>query len=83
MEIPWIWVLNDSGRAIIDHTRTVLLHQSKHGGAAWAAIEPEKDGIRSWLVLRLGQHIVELLGVTNVQIPRVGFKIGEWATATW
>ena len=59
---------------------TVLLHETKHGGAAGATIEPDEDWGVLGIVLGLEEEVMDFLGgVSDIEVTREGSVLVECA----
>jgi len=71
---PWVWVFCHSCREVINHPRTVFLHEAEEGWASWTSVEPDEDWISFWVVLRLHENVMQLFFIIHFQITRVRIR---------
>ena len=61
--IPWIRIIFECSATIsINNERSMLLEHSEKRGAPWTTIEPDEDGVIFWVVLRLDEDVMKILG---------------------
>jgi len=73
--VPGEGVLVDTVGAVFNNTGTILLHEAEHGRASRATVEPDHDGVGLGVVERLGEDVMEFLGLSGREVAGVGVTV--------
>lgn len=73
--VPGVGVVLDLCFTIINNPRSILLHESEHGGASGTTVEPDDHGVVGGVSLRLSEGVMETLGVRDVEVARVSSSV--------
>ena len=78
LSVPAVITLVELLGSGLNFVGSVLLHETEHGRATWATIEPDKNwGVLS-VILSLEEEIVDLLGgVSDIEETREGTELIE------